>query len=152
MNRVLFKQMFQAGAIDFCQLDSARLASINEILAVYLMAKKFGVPVCPHWVHGVRVPLVTGGATRRESVRRGIAAAGDADRILIPVHATARRVSGLNAAAGGLLTNLRVDGDLAYSGGRVLSDNLRLRSDRIDATAIVVANLETGRYTGALKA
>jgi len=48
MNRVLFKQMFQAGAIDFCQLDAARLASINEILAVYLMAKKFGVPVCPH--------------------------------------------------------------------------------------------------------
>ncbi len=48
MNRVLFKQMFQAEALDFCQLDSARLASINEILAVYLMAKKFGVPVCPH--------------------------------------------------------------------------------------------------------
>ena len=48
MNRVLFKQMFQAGAIDYCQLDAARLASINEILAVYLMAKKFGVPVCPH--------------------------------------------------------------------------------------------------------
>ncbi|MGP3914227.1 L-fuconate dehydratase [Nonomuraea sp. 10N515B] len=48
MNRVLFKQMFQAEAIDFCQLDSARLASVNEILAVYLMAKKFGVPVCPH--------------------------------------------------------------------------------------------------------
>jgi L-fuconate dehydratase len=48
MNRVLFKQMFQAGAIDFCQLDSARLASVNEIVAVYLMAAKFGVPVCPH--------------------------------------------------------------------------------------------------------
>jgi L-fuconate dehydratase len=48
MNRVLFKQMFQAEAIDFCQLDSARLASVNEIVAVYLMAKKFGVPVCPH--------------------------------------------------------------------------------------------------------
>ena len=48
MNRVLFKQMFQAGAIDYCQLDSARLASINEIVAVYLMAKKFDVPVCPH--------------------------------------------------------------------------------------------------------
>lgn len=48
MNRVLFKQLFQAEAIDFCQLDSARLASVNEILAVYLMAKKFGVPVCPH--------------------------------------------------------------------------------------------------------
>jgi L-fuconate dehydratase len=48
MNRVLFKQFFQAGAIDFCQLDAARLASVNEIIAVYLMAKKFGVPVCPH--------------------------------------------------------------------------------------------------------
>lgn len=48
MNRVLFKQMFQAEAIDYCQLDSARLGSVNEILAVYLMAAKFGVPVCPH--------------------------------------------------------------------------------------------------------
>jgi L-fuconate dehydratase len=48
MNRVLFKQMFQAKAIDYCQLDAARLGSVNEILAVYLMAKKFGVPVCPH--------------------------------------------------------------------------------------------------------
>ena len=48
MNRVLFKQMFQAEAIDFCQLDCARLGSINEILSVYLMAAKFDVPVCPH--------------------------------------------------------------------------------------------------------
>ncbi|WP_169582036.1 enolase C-terminal domain-like protein [Microbacterium thalassium] len=48
MNRVLFKQFFQADAIDVCQLDSARLASINEILPVYLMAHRFGVPVCPH--------------------------------------------------------------------------------------------------------
>ena len=48
MNRVLFKQMFQAGALDYCQLDAARLGSINEILAVYLLAKKFEVPVCPH--------------------------------------------------------------------------------------------------------
>ena len=48
MNRVLFKQLLQAEAIDFCQVDAARLASINEILPVYLMAKRFGVPVCPH--------------------------------------------------------------------------------------------------------
>ncbi|HEX8447082.1 MAG TPA: translocation/assembly module TamB domain-containing protein [Sphingomonas sp.] len=75
----------------------------------------------------------------------------DTDRILIPVHATARRVTGLNAAAGGLLTNLRVDGDLAYANAKLLSDNLRLRSDRIDATAILLADIGTGRYTGALK-
>jgi L-fuconate dehydratase len=48
MNRVLFKQLFQAEAIDYCQLDAARLGSINEVVAVYLMAKRFGVPVCPH--------------------------------------------------------------------------------------------------------
>lgn len=48
MNRVLFKQMFQAGAIDYCQLDAARLGSVNEVLAVYLLAACFDVPVCPH--------------------------------------------------------------------------------------------------------
>ena len=47
-NRVLFKQLFQAEAIDFCQIDSCRIGGVNEILSVLLMAKKFGVPVCPH--------------------------------------------------------------------------------------------------------
>ena len=47
-NRVMFKQFFQAGAMDFCQLDPARLGGVNEVLAVVLMAAKFGVPVCPH--------------------------------------------------------------------------------------------------------
>jgi len=47
-NRVLFKQLFQAEALRFCQLDVCRLGGINEALAVLLMAAKFGVPVCPH--------------------------------------------------------------------------------------------------------
>ena len=47
-NRVIFKQLFQAEAIRFCQLDAARLGGVNECLAVLLMAAKFGVPVCPH--------------------------------------------------------------------------------------------------------
>ncbi|MEQ7129514.1 enolase C-terminal domain-like protein [Actinopolymorpha sp. B11F2] len=47
-NRVMFKQFFQADAIDFCQLDTGRLGSINEIVAVLLLAAKFNVPVCPH--------------------------------------------------------------------------------------------------------
>ena len=47
-NRVMFKQFMQAGAMDVCQIDSCRLGSINEILAVQLMAAKLGVPVCPH--------------------------------------------------------------------------------------------------------
>ncbi|XP_006617805.1 mitochondrial enolase superfamily member 1-like [Apis dorsata] len=47
-NRVMFKQLLQAKAIDYCQIDSARIGGINEILSVYLMAKKLNVPVCPH--------------------------------------------------------------------------------------------------------
>ena len=47
-NRVLFKQLLQADAISFCQIDSCRLGGVNENLAVILMAAKFGVPVCPH--------------------------------------------------------------------------------------------------------
>jgi L-fuconate dehydratase len=47
-NRVIFKQMMQADALHFAQIDSCRLGGVNEILAVYLMAAKFGLPVCPH--------------------------------------------------------------------------------------------------------
>src|SRR3989441_3681125 len=47
-NRVIFKQLFQARAIGFCQLDCCRLGGMNEVLAVLLMAAKFGIPVCPH--------------------------------------------------------------------------------------------------------
>jgi len=47
-NRVIFKQLMQAGAIRFCQIDSCRLGGVNEVLAVLLLAAKFAVPVCPH--------------------------------------------------------------------------------------------------------
>ena len=47
-NRVMFKQFLQAGGMDYCQLDSCRLAGVHEILGVMLLAAHFGVPVCPH--------------------------------------------------------------------------------------------------------
>jgi len=47
-NRIVFKQLLQASAIDFCQIDSCRVGGVNENLAVMLMAAKFGVPICPH--------------------------------------------------------------------------------------------------------
>lgn len=84
----------------------------------------------------------------------GLTASGaarlDADAWMIPVNARARRIAGLNAAAGGLLDNVRLDGDLAYSNARLMSDNLKIRSNRIDATAVILADLNTGLYTGAL--
>jgi len=47
-NRVVFKQLLQAGAIDIAQIDSARVGGVNENIAILLLAAKFGVPVCPH--------------------------------------------------------------------------------------------------------
>ncbi len=47
-NRILFKQFLEADAIDVVQIDACRLAGLNEVLSVYLLAAKFGKPVCPH--------------------------------------------------------------------------------------------------------
>mmetsp|Transcript_30883 Transcript_30883/g.92688 ORF Transcript_30883/g.92688 Transcript_30883/m.92688 type:complete len:381 (-) Transcript_30883:259-1401(-) len=47
-NRVIFKQLMQADAISYCQIDSCRIGGVNELLSVFLMAAKFGIPVCPH--------------------------------------------------------------------------------------------------------
>ncbi|MEQ7123380.1 enolase C-terminal domain-like protein [Actinopolymorpha sp. B11F2] len=47
-NRVIVKQLLQAGAVDILQLDATRVGGVNENLAILLLAAKFGVPVCPH--------------------------------------------------------------------------------------------------------
>jgi L-fuconate dehydratase len=47
-NRVIFKQLLQAGAISVMQVDACRVAGVPEVLAELLLAAKFGVPVCPH--------------------------------------------------------------------------------------------------------
>jgi L-galactonate dehydratase len=57
-NRVMFKQFLASGAIDVCQIDACRLGGVNEVLAVLLMAAKFGVPVVPH-SGGVGLPEYT---------------------------------------------------------------------------------------------
>ena len=47
-NRVMFKQFLAAGGMDVCQVDACRLGGVNEVLAVLLLARRFGIPVCPH--------------------------------------------------------------------------------------------------------
>ena len=47
-NRIMFKQLLQAKAFSFMQIDAARVAGVNENIAMILMAAKFGIPVCPH--------------------------------------------------------------------------------------------------------
>lgn len=95
----------------------------------------------------VRVALVLNGAIRTPRVAyeltadalgistrtiENFQASGSAqintDRIIVPVSARATRITGLPDAVGGLLTNVRLNGDLLIEGSSILSDNLRLRS------------------------
>ena len=45
---VIFKQLLKSGAIGYCQIDAVRVAGVNDVMAIILMAAKYGVPVCPH--------------------------------------------------------------------------------------------------------
>jgi L-fuconate dehydratase len=47
-NRVMFKQLLQAGAIDYAQIDACRLGGLNENIVVMLLCAAANVPVCPH--------------------------------------------------------------------------------------------------------
>ncbi|HET6213640.1 MAG TPA: enolase C-terminal domain-like protein, partial [Micromonosporaceae bacterium] len=47
-NRVIAKQLLQAGAVDIVQIDACRVAGVNENVAILLLAAKYQVPVCPH--------------------------------------------------------------------------------------------------------
>lgn len=45
---VIFKQLLASGAIRYCQIDATRLAGVNDVMAVILMAAKYNILVCPH--------------------------------------------------------------------------------------------------------
>jgi translocation and assembly module TamB len=85
-----------------------------------------------------------------ENLTASGAATVDADHILIPVAARVSRITGLDTVAGGTLANVALNGDLAIEGPRILSDNMRIRSDRIDAKLILLADMSKGLYTGAI--
>jgi translocation and assembly module TamB len=91
------------------------------------------------------------GAIVVEGLRATGAARIDTDRIIVPISARARRITGFDESVGSLMTNVAVNGSLAISGTRILSDNLRLRSDRINATAVVVADVAKGQYRAGLQ-
>jgi len=106
--------------------------------------------VAPAINYGVTARQIGFGATLVEGLAVSGSAALEKEQWLIPVEGRVRRISGVNESIEPLLTNVRLDGDLAYANGRLLSDNMRLRSDRIDATAVIVADLNEALYTGAL--
>lgn len=120
----------------------------RDVLARVVLNGAFATPTVDYKVRATTLGV---GETIVENLYAEGLARVDAERILVPVKARARRIGGLNPALGGLTTNARIEGDIAIDMPTILSDNLRIRSDTIDATAIIAANMETGRYTGALK-
>ena len=119
----------------------------RDVAARVVLDGKFATPT----VNYVVTAGVLGfGETQVEQLYASGLAKIDADHILVPVAARAARVTGLNAAAGGLLDAVTINGDFAIAGDKILSDNLKIRSRKIDATALVVADLSTGLYRGAL--
>lgn len=103
----------------------------------------------------VQYSLTSGGLAINDIALQSVTASGKAritaEQALVPVAARIGRIDGLDGIAGGPLADVRLDGDLAVKDGRILSDNMKIRSDRIDARAILLADLRRGFYTGALE-
>ncbi|CAA9496417.1 MAG: Inner membrane component of TAM transport system [uncultured Sphingomonadaceae bacterium] len=118
----------------------------QDVQAAFVLDGPFATPTVGY---DVRATALGFGATTLQNVRATGQARVQEDRIVLPVALRAARVLGLPAAAGELLTNVRVDGSLLISGPKILSENLRLRSDRLNATLVVAADVARGQYRGA---
>lgn len=89
--------------------------------------------------------------TRIEGLRARGRAKVDTNKIRIPVSGTARRIAGINPAFGSLLNNVRVDGTLNMAGASILSDDLKVRSDKLRGTVVLAANMARGEYRAGLQ-
>ncbi|MBN8499693.1 MAG: translocation/assembly module TamB domain-containing protein [Sphingomonadales bacterium] len=103
----------------------------------------------------VQYQLSAGALAAGEIVLEGIDLRGKTQirsgPITLPLTGRIERVRGMDSVVGGTLTRVAIAGDIAVDGPRILSDNLRIRSDRIDAKAIILADVSRGLYTGGLE-
>jgi translocation and assembly module TamB len=120
----------------------------RDIRAALVLNGAFATPTVLYDIQGTSIGF---NGTVVEGLRAQGRARIDTDRMSIPISATARRITGLNEAVGGLLTNVALDGTLNIAGSRILSDNLRIRSDKLNATAVVVADVAKGEYRAGLQ-
>ena len=94
---------------------------------------------------------LTFGTTTVENLRAVGAATVRAQDIIVPVSARASRIIGFDAVAGGTLSNVTLNGQLGVAGMRLVSDNMILRSDRVNARLALAFDLAAGRYLAALQ-
>ncbi len=136
--------------LDFRLLKPSVIAKNLNGADIHARATLDGSFVAPRIAYGLTAQKLGFAATVVEGLNVSGSAALDKDQWRIPVQGSARRINGMNASVAPLLTNVRLDGNFAYANGRLLSDNLKLRSDRINATAVIVADMNKALYTGAL--
>ncbi|MGE4432312.1 MAG: translocation/assembly module TamB domain-containing protein [Sphingobium sp.] len=137
-------------ALDFRLIKPGAIAENLRGADIAATATLNGSFVAPQIAYGLTARQIGFGETGIEGLAISGSAALDKEQWRIPVEGRARRITGVNESIAPLLTNVRIDGDLAYANGRLMSDNMKMRTDRIDATAIIVADLNRALYTGAL--
>ena len=117
----------------------------RDVAATVRLSGAFATPLADY--------RLSAGALRLNDIAlNGLVAEGAAmigkDHVSVPITARVGRITGLDTVAGGSLANVRLDGDLAVDWPRILSDSIRIRSDRIDAKLILLADVAKGLYTG----
>ena len=104
---------------------------------------------------GIAYELRAASLTLDGTTIQGLRAVGSArirsDDIIIPVSARADRILGFDAVAGGALTGVTMDGEIGVAGARLVSDNLVVRSNRVNARLAIAFDLSAGRYLAALQ-
>ncbi|MFN3724700.1 MAG: translocation/assembly module TamB domain-containing protein [Allosphingosinicella sp.] len=100
----------------------------------------------PRIVYDLSAARLDLGSRTLENFRATGSARVDPDRIVVPVSGRIGRITGLPPTLGGLLTNVRINGDILVDWPNILSDNLRLRSDRADAVLTLAFDVGRGRY------
>lgn len=146
----LAQNLFDDFAATFILLEPSTLApnlAGRGLRAELLMDGAFATPSVQYDLRAARIVMNDIGI---ENLRAQGQTDVDTGSMIVPISATASRITGLDTVAGGKLSNIRMDGDIAIDGTRVLSDNMRLRSDRIDATLLLAADTARGTYNGAI--
>jgi len=105
----------------------------------------------PRVAYELTATALTLSGTTAENLRAVGAATVRAGDIVVPVAARASRITGFDAVAGGTLANVTLNGQIGVTGMRLVSDNMILRSDRVNARLALAFDLSAGRYLAALQ-
>jgi len=71
--------------------------------------------------------------------------------IVVPVFARAARIDGFDSLAGGSIVGVTMNGRIGITGARLVSDDLILRSSRVNARLALAFDLSAGRYLAAVQ-